>query len=143
MNYVIYASTSVSLLTDDELLERLETYRNANIEHGITGLLMYHDGNWIQYIEGEAVGQLYENIRADVTHKGIITLDEGSVTDRLFPDWAMGYQPEKPEDHEAVTAFFELNGEEIDRRMTPDMPASVDTMLRNFYRLGNRFSDGS
>ena len=141
MNYVIYASTSVISLTDAELLERLEKFRTANIEHGITGLLMYHDGNWIQYIEGDSVGQLYANICADPSHKGIITLDEGSVAERVFPDWSMGFQAERPEDHAAVRAFFELNGEEIDRRVSRDMPTPVNVLLRNFYRMANRFGE--
>ena len=141
MDYIIYASTAVALLSDNELRDRLESYRTANLEHGITGLLMYHDGNWIQYIEGNAVDQLYENIRADISHKGVITLDKGGVSDRVFPDWSMGYQPENPEDHQTVTAFFDLNKAEIDRRLTREMPRSVRILMSGFYRLGSRFAN--
>ncbi len=100
---------------------------------------MYHEGNFIQYIEGDAVGQLYANIRADISHKGVITLDRGVVMDRVFPDWSMGYQPETPEDHQTLTTFFALKKVEIDRRMTKEMPRSVHILMRSFYRLGSRF----
>ncbi len=91
---IVYASSAVRLFDRAELIELLETSRKANVAHGITGMLLYRGGNFIQVIEGEneAVLQLYENIKADPRHRNIILLSQDPINHRQFAEWGMGFR---------------------------------------------------
>lgn len=91
---IVYASSAVRLFNRAELIELLEASHQANQEHGITGMLLYRGGNFIQVIEGEneAVIQLYENIKADPRHNNIILLSQDPILERQFADWSMGFR---------------------------------------------------
>jgi hypothetical protein len=91
---IVYASSAVRLFNRAELIELLEASHKANLEHGITGMLLYRGGNFIQVIEGEddAVLQLYQNIKADPRHRNIILLSQDPITYRQFAEWGMGFR---------------------------------------------------
>lgn len=140
MDYVLYSSSAVTPFDDIVLHDILETSRDANLSHDVTGTLLYHDGSIIQYFEGDpsAVEQLYANIRADHRHTGIFTLLKGHIQERAFPDWSMGYQPQNPENHEIVAAFFDLNRDALEQRLTDGLPDAALTLMRTFYRMTDR-----
>ena len=52
MNYLIYISTAVKLMTDAELISILADSRDNNKLKNITGMLLYGDGTFIQVLEG-------------------------------------------------------------------------------------------
>jgi Sensors of blue-light using FAD len=89
---VAYVSTADTPLAVPEL-ERLHQQAMArNGRHGVTGVLLYNDGNFMQYIEGPAaeVDRLYQSIRADVRHRALIELLNEPVAHRSFAQWHMG-----------------------------------------------------
>ena len=94
LTQLIYLSSSDKLLSDKELHKILETARERNTQHNITGILLYNDGNFIQVIEGcsSDVKQLYQNISNDASHKGLIKLIEQHIEERDFPHWAMSFR---------------------------------------------------
>jgi hypothetical protein len=70
------------------------SYEN-NAKRGVTGMLLYKEGNFMQVLEGderEVRIVFYEKISADTRHKDIIVLLQGSVAERQFSDWAMGFR---------------------------------------------------
>ncbi len=94
MYRLIYVSSAVSLFTDDQLNELLEVSRRNNSAAGITGILLYVEGNFIQVLEGEKpmVVETQQRIANDPRHQGLITLLEGDEPEREFPDWSMGFK---------------------------------------------------
>ena len=46
-----YVSSAVRKLDDHELLEVLRVARKNNERLGVTGMLLYHDGNFMQILE--------------------------------------------------------------------------------------------
>ncbi len=90
---MVYLSTATHLMPEPELLELLEEARSKNADIGVTGMLLYSDGNFIQAIEGEsvAVGNLYNKIGRDSRHYGVQTLVDEEITERSFGDWNMGF----------------------------------------------------
>ena len=82
------------LFSEEELIQLLETSRQNNAKIGVTGMLLYKDGNFMQLIEGpeEAVRALHAKISIDPRHRGLITLLQGHQENREFQDWAMGFQ---------------------------------------------------
>jgi hypothetical protein len=93
MIYLIYISSAVKSFTEAELIEILNKSRKNNSELGITGILLFKDGNFLQVLEGEeaSVRQLYAKISSNSQHFGATILEEGELTERQFGDWSMGF----------------------------------------------------
>ncbi|WP_462266005.1 BLUF domain-containing protein [Mucilaginibacter sp.] len=117
MKYIVYLSTATHLMNQSELLSLLNTSRRNNQQNGLTGMLLYSEGTFIQLLEGdsERVSRTYESILSDERHKNIIKLTEGENKERQFPDWSMGFKAAdaaelaefegyiNAKDHEAIT----------------------------------------
>ena len=93
MYRIVYVSAATRLLDQSALLSLMDQARGKNQRLGITGMLLYRDGNFIQLLEGEeaAVKAVYRSITADPRHTGIILLLEEGTDCRLFADWSMGF----------------------------------------------------
>lgn len=66
--------------------------RKHNPELGITGILCYGAGIFLQAIEGGRmqVSELYNHICKDVRHKDVVLLDFQEIAERRFGGWTMG-----------------------------------------------------
>ncbi len=91
---LVYKSTATEYLTPEELLFMLERSRANNDHRKITGLLLFHEGQFLQLLEGEeaAVRERYEVIAADRRHKWVSLIMTGPNGSRDFPDWTMGFR---------------------------------------------------
>jgi hypothetical protein len=91
---LIYVSTSINLLSDEELLDILKVSRDHNKALDITGLLLYKGGNFMQVLEGpdEVVNSLYEKIKLDPRHKDVTVISSEQISARQFPAWEMAFQ---------------------------------------------------
>ena len=91
---LVYSSVAVTPFTGAELLELLRKARARNPPLGITGLLLYGRGEFMQLLEGEekTVLALYGLIGEDPRHRQVVTLLAAPATGRLFPAWSMGFQ---------------------------------------------------
>lgn len=91
---LVYASTATELLPGLGLLELLRQARDHNAGVGITGLLLYKKGIFMQALEGEeaAVRTLYAAICKDPRHHHVSTLLAIPTTERQFPQWSMGFK---------------------------------------------------
>ncbi len=94
MRQVIYTSQATSPMSENEIIEMLKQAQKNNNEHGITGVLIFFLGRFVQYIEGEdqEVAQLVQNIQNDIRNTQLVILEDSQVDTRNFPDWSMGYQ---------------------------------------------------
>jgi hypothetical protein len=94
MHLMIYASSATELFSQDDLESLLEKSRRNNQAVGISGLLLYKDGNFMQLLEGpqEAVATTLQRIELDHRHRGIIRLYQREQTEREFGDWSMGFK---------------------------------------------------
>lgn len=94
MYHLMYVSYAKQHFSDDALTELLIKARKNNSNLGITGMLIYRDGNFIQVLEGEedAVKSLYKLIKDDIRHDGAIIMSEGEVSERQFAKWAMDFR---------------------------------------------------
>ena len=90
---LIYVSSASLLFSQDDLLHLLQTSRVNNTRAGITGMLLYKGGNFMQAIEGEegAIERLHAKIATDPRHHGVFTLLDRRLEHREFPGWSMGF----------------------------------------------------
>jgi hypothetical protein len=91
---VIYSSFASKHFMEEELPELLTHAREANAARGITGMLVYVNGNFLQVIEGEAaaVDELFATISDDPRHKRVFVIVREPITQRSFSDWSMGFK---------------------------------------------------
>ena len=70
----------------------LNTAKQFNKEKGITGVLLYNDTRFVQYLEGEykQIMELFESIKKDPRHNNVVIVTISTVPKRLFPSWQMG-----------------------------------------------------
>jgi hypothetical protein len=91
---VVYTSTAAATFSRAELMAMLKGSVQRNTEAGITGLLLYKDGTFMQVLEGDraAVTALYAKISRDPRHRNVIPLLQGSIPERQFPNSAMAFR---------------------------------------------------
>ncbi len=90
---ITYNSAAVASFSGDALAGLLKQSRNNNTSLGITGLLLYKDGEFMQVLEGEqlSVERLYSRIEKDPRHLNCSQLRWEVITQRRFPDWSMSF----------------------------------------------------
>ncbi len=88
--YTSVAKREMSLL---ELSKLLKQSRKKNVRLNITGLLVYHNREFMQILEGEkeTILDLYDTITNDERHTSVKTFWEHSISERGFSKWAMGF----------------------------------------------------
>ncbi len=88
---LLYASRAVDTSADaiDAILSQS---RQHNPSCGITGILCYGGGIFLQAIEGGRmpVSALYGHIQKDPRHKDVVLLHYEEITERRFGGWTMG-----------------------------------------------------
>lgn len=99
IHQLIYVS---DLVGKDErhLAPILESAVRRNTEDGITGMLLYSGGNFLQVLEGpkDAVQATYDRICKDSRHRNTTLLLEQDIAERQFGSWSMGYRQLSAED---------------------------------------------
>ena len=88
---LLYASRALD--TSPSAIEAiLAQSRQYNPTCGITGILCYGGGIFLQAIEGGrmAVNELYGHIQRDVRHKDVALLHFEEISERRFGGWTMG-----------------------------------------------------
>lgn len=92
---LVYFSHARRSLDETALLDLLIVARRNNQRSGITGMLLYHDGNFVQVLEGPkaAIEAIFERISVDPAHDGIVSTDIVPIKERQFGDWSMGFLP--------------------------------------------------
>jgi hypothetical protein len=94
MFHIIYMSSASVPFSPTDLQSLLEISRKNNAESGITGLLLYKDGNFLQVIEGDqaVVDKLYAKISLDKRHGHLLAFFKEEIPEREFPNWSMAFR---------------------------------------------------
>ena len=89
---LLYVSRSVHPETPEQTESILASSREHNLSNGITGVLCYGGGIYLQAIEGgrNQVNALFSIIVKDPRHKDVVLLDYEEITERRFGGWTMG-----------------------------------------------------
>lgn len=91
---VVYLSTASSLPDQASLTQILQASHRNNTADGLTGMLLHHEGNFMQVLEGPepALRKTLARIADDPRHQNVITLLDRPVPDRSFANWAMAFR---------------------------------------------------
>jgi len=136
--YLCYKSELNPKIKEEEIMQILITAQKFNLKNSITGMLLYIDGHFIQFLEGEKeiISSLYRKIMIDRRHYGVKTLSEGAATYRLFPNWVMGFRTLNEQD---VRDMAEMNGQKefsIEKLLDNADPHIAIELMKSFYKNG-------
>jgi hypothetical protein len=133
MHRIIYLSSATQYLKKEEIEFLLEQSRTYNFKNHITGILLYIDGDFIQVLEGEkqTITSLFENIKVDKRHNGVICVLNRSIKKRQFNNWAMGYCATNYSDLKKIYGFENINKEELFNFKDHTALIFLDTFLKS------------
>ncbi|MBU6378840.1 MAG: BLUF domain-containing protein [Gammaproteobacteria bacterium] len=112
---VTYISQEASPLSADALLGLLSECHRNNTARGLTGMLLFGNGTFLQSLEGEreVVEALMQKIARDPRHTGMKILRQDAIEERQYVDWSMGF-------------------ERVTEKTLAEIPGLRDLGLRNF-----------
>ncbi len=131
MRYAIsYVSSVNTNLTENDIQEVLNYTRNWNNDNGITGILLYSDGNFFQVLEGEKgiLKSLISRIVKDKRHHNVMIIFEKEVSQTAFEDYQSNFISL---DSRFEAKNIEMYLSQIDK-LNPKIQSSVRYILNNF-----------
>ena len=89
---LMYASRAVPAVDQEELLAIVRKSKANNPAAGVTGVLCFSEGIFLQALEGgrSAVNKLYNRIASDARHTDVELLCYEEIGERRFAGWSMG-----------------------------------------------------
>ncbi len=106
--------------------------KKNNLKNDISGILIYHKGNYLQVLEGRVddVDKTYNRIAVDTRHRNIIKVINIDIEQRIFEDYNFGFTIVK-----SSSEFEELN-EYLNWLKNADnqIANKLITMVENFIR---------
>ena len=136
MYELLYASLATDSITGPEVKKILQASKANNEKHGITGMLVYSETEFVQLLEGEqiAVKTLYNKIRQDKRHRNTKIFYEGAIRSRSFDSWAMASQSLKVaiEKNNEIGEMINETGPTFNFRYNPNQGKKIFAMLREF-----------
>ncbi len=89
---LMYASRAAEGVDQDSLIGILRQSKAHNPALGVTGVLCFSQGIFLQVLEGgrSAVNRLYNRIAADPRHTQVELLSYEEIGERHFAGWSMG-----------------------------------------------------
>lgn len=133
---LMYMSSAHHDMSDAELEKILATARAFNPTQGITGLLLYVERQFLQYLEGDerAVEALYKSIEKDPRHSGVMRLFSGDYDRRIFGDWSMGFERIAPVSTKQIEGAIDLCQQSVRESVPPEAPNEIAMFMESFYR---------
>lgn len=135
---VVYSSTAVEAFSEQELEGLLVSSRRNNAREGVTGMLLYREGRFLQVLEGPegAVRGRMIAITGDSRHRRLRVLLQELISERQFPDWTMAYPSVSAEAQEMTgyrAAFADVTEQDQGQGQDED-PAYAMRALRELIQ---------
>ena len=89
---LMYASRATDSVDQEVLSAILKKSKANNPDLGVTGVLCFSGGIFLQVLEGgrSPVSALYNRIASDPRHRDVVLLSYEEIGERSFASWSMG-----------------------------------------------------
>ena len=133
---IVYISRAARQVTLDDLNHLLTHARARNEQEGITGVLLYAEGSFLQYLEGPADGlmRVYAIIKRHPLHFGLIDLVREPISARAFAEWSMACHWVGASGGSPLTDHYELLASRMAAAVSQKSTAS--DLLSKFWAVG-------
>jgi hypothetical protein len=130
-----YVSSADTEMSPSDLLKLLQQCLKNNPPLGVTGMLLYGNGTFLQAIEGDdaVVDQLVEKIAKDPRHKRLKFFSRKRIERRQYAEWSMGFKRISDQELGQIAGLksFGMQDFNFDNLIKND--AVVETLM-NHYR---------
>ncbi|MGX6648919.1 BLUF domain-containing protein [Maricaulaceae bacterium MS644] len=133
--YVSTASPALDLTAIESICAIANTRNSAS---GVTGLLVYNGANFMQLLEGpqDNVDAVFESIRRDPRHHGVVRLLAEPAEGRVCSRWAMAAQAiSLPGRRSEGMSAFAIDTPALDERYLCDMPQTLRGLFQSFNTM--------
>lgn len=134
MIQVSYVSCTKEPMSSEALLELLLECRRNNQACGVTGMLLYGNGTFLQVVEGDdqVVDELVEKILKDSRHDDIQVLSRKSIAEREYAEWSMGFEQFSDEDLGKVEGLANFRPDNFTFEYLSGHGPVVDSLLQHY-----------
>jgi hypothetical protein len=122
-----------------ELIDLLKGSVQRNSRKGVTGLLVYKDGCFMQALEGDkdTVVALFSKVSRDPRHHNVIQLVHEPIEKRNFPNSAMAFRDlDSPEVHK-LSGYSEFLNTPFDGKLI-NLDTNKSQRLLQFFKQNIR-----
>ncbi len=134
MIQIIYASAATVQFSVADLKQLLTIARANNETLGVSGMLVFHEGSFLQVLEGQddAVLSLYAKIETDKRHDNVQLILRSTIEEPSFGEWRMGFYDASRSMHHDDAGFVDFfrKGSDFDES-DADRARSVLTQFRD------------
>ena len=132
-----YLSQETSPLSAQSLLQLLQQCHANNPKLGITGVLIYANGTFLQTLEGEeaVVDALSAKIQTDSRHRSFKILARDQVDARAYAGWSMGFERLTKETLASEPALEAFQLSDFNPEFLSDHPGVVENLLQRHRSL--------
>lgn len=97
LTQLVYVSAATVPFSQADLDTLLDKARTHNSSKSISGMLLFHEGTFLQVLEGapEEVDRIYKKIALDTRHDNVLLLASREIDERNFGDWSMAFVRDK------------------------------------------------
>ena len=134
LHHLVYQSSATTRLDETELTALLTQSRAWNHGHGLTGLLLYSNGDIMQVLEGteEEVSYIFSRISQDARHVRVLKLSDGPIAARNFSQWSMGFKALKPEEFTHLQGYVDPTKDSYLNEPAKQADAGLHSVLATF-----------
>jgi len=133
---VIYVSTARDSVDARELADILNVSVRNNEPSGLTGMLLYAGGSFMQVLEGDAaaVDATLARVKRDPRHTDVLEIDRSAVDERAFAKWHMGFRSLDAADAVAHPNYAPFFTHGFDPAALGARPGTALELLQEFAR---------
>ena len=139
LQHVLYCSQATEPFDERRLTELLEQSRAYNQQKGITGLLCYKAGYFVQFVEGPpaALTELFVRIERDPRHQQVQVLSAGMSPLRQFTDWRLAVAGPHPAEFYWLITYHEAHHH---RLVLPQIPVHEPELVAMLEVFSNAYA---
>ncbi len=130
ISYVSTVNPGLSNIDINELMEYVKVHNNAT---GLTGILIYSEGNFFQVLEGEMdiVKMMFERIKKDSRHYNVIKMLDKEIDNYSFSEYHSSFTVISGDySHEEFQKFLEK-----EKIHNPEHFKSISYLAQKFMKL--------
>ncbi|MEY6431821.1 phosphate-starvation-inducible PsiE family protein [Thioalkalicoccus limnaeus] len=136
MIQILYISSATQPMSTQDLLGLLGECREKNAGVGVTGMLLYGNGTFLQVLEGDetVVDDLYDRIRRDPRHTDLQILHRRVIERRQYSDWSMGFKRLSDRELKGVEGLRDFHESDFTPAYLLQHSDVVDSLMEHFRR---------
>lgn len=123
-------------MSNDELLQLLQGCRENNAGRGITGMLLYGNGTFLQVLEGEeqAIDELLDLIEQDPRHTDLQVIQRKAIERREYSGWSMGFKRVSERSLHGVEGLEDFSEADFNPASLSRQATIVESLMKHFRK---------